>query len=78
MIILIPSPRDPCVWDEDVQEFRPDRMLNVRVEKFPVPRRVAVILIRHGQFFAWQEAQVTLVYLIQRFTFSMRDLAYGL
>ncbi|EKM50288.1 uncharacterized protein PHACADRAFT_153757 [Phanerochaete carnosa HHB-10118-sp] len=69
--------------DTDVYcgEFRPERMLDGRFEALPPDAwqpfgfgMCACI----GRSFAWQEAQVTLVYLMQRFTFSMHDPAYDL
>ncbi|EKM48097.1 uncharacterized protein PHACADRAFT_203255 [Phanerochaete carnosa HHB-10118-sp] len=68
-----PSPRDPCVWGEDVQKLRTERMLDgrgapgTRAPVVDCPSRTLCLS------FAWQEAQVTLIYLIQCFTFSMHD-----
>nr|BAL05197.1 cytochrome P450 [Phanerodontia chrysosporium] len=73
--------RDPKVWGEDAEEFRPERMLDGRFEALPPEAwqpfgfgvRACI-----GRPFAWQEAQITVVYLMQRFTFVMHDPSYDL
>ncbi|GJE90374.1 bifunctional P-450/NADPH-P450 reductase [Phanerochaete sordida] len=73
--------RDPKVYGEDADEFRPERMLDGKFEALPPDAwqpfgfgvRACI-----GRPFAWQEAQITLVYLMQRFTFVMHDPTYDL
>ncbi|GJE90389.1 bifunctional P-450/NADPH-P450 reductase [Phanerochaete sordida] len=73
--------RDTKVWGEDAEEFKPERMLDGKFEAMPPDSwqpfgygmRACI-----GRPFAWQEAQITLVYLMQRFTFVLADASYDL
>ncbi|EKM50238.1 uncharacterized protein PHACADRAFT_153718 [Phanerochaete carnosa HHB-10118-sp] len=73
--------RDPKVWGEDAEEFRPERMLDGKFEALPAEAWQPFGFGMRGCIgrpFAWQEAQITLVYLMQRFTFVMHDPSYDL
>ncbi|EKM50262.1 uncharacterized protein PHACADRAFT_213993 [Phanerochaete carnosa HHB-10118-sp] len=73
--------RDTKVWGEDAEDFKPERMLDGKFEAMPPDSwqpfgygmRACI-----GRPFAWQEAQITLVYLMQRFNFVMADPSYDL
>ncbi|KAF7794903.1 hypothetical protein EIP86_006046 [Pleurotus ostreatoroseus] len=60
------SQRDPKVWGEDSHEFRPERMLDGKFEALP------------GRPFAWQEAQIALALIVQKFDFVLHDPSYEL
>jgi len=76
--------RDPAVYGEDAEEFRPERMLDEEFERrnkefpncwkpFGNGMRACI-----GRAFAWQEALLVLVLLLQNFNFSMDDPSYQL
>ncbi|KAM5540781.1 hypothetical protein V8D89_005425 [Ganoderma adspersum] len=73
--------RDPKVWGEDADRFRPERMLDGKFEALPpnawqpfgFGMRGCI-----GRPFAWQEAQITLVTILQRFDLVMVDPSYEL
>ncbi|KAI0354817.1 fatty acid hydroxylase [Trametes cingulata] len=73
--------RDPKVWGEDAEKFRPERMLDGKFEALPpnawqpfgFGMRGCI-----GRPFAWQEAQLALVTILQRFDIVMHDPAYEL
>ncbi|KAM5535289.1 hypothetical protein V8D89_011043 [Ganoderma adspersum] len=73
--------RDPKVWGEDADHFRPERMLDGKFEALPpnawqpfgFGMRACI-----GRPFAWQEAQLTLVTVLQRFDLIMDDPSYEL
>ncbi|RMZ69227.1 hypothetical protein GMOD_00003168 [Pyrenophora seminiperda CCB06] len=76
--------RDPAAYGEDADEFRPERMLEAEFERrnkefpncwkpFGNGMRACI-----GRAFAWQEALLVLVLLLQNFNFSMDDPAYQL
>ncbi|KAH9937812.1 fatty acid hydroxylase [Epithele typhae] len=73
--------RDPKVWGDDVLEFKPERMLDGKFEALPPNAwqpfgfglRGCI-----GRPFAWQEAQLALISIFQRFDLVMRDPTYEL
>ncbi|KAI0629781.1 fatty acid hydroxylase [Trametes polyzona] len=73
--------RDPAVWGEDAEKFRPERMLDGKFEALPpnawqpfgFGMRACI-----GRPFAWQEAQLALVTVLQRFDLVMHDPTYEL
>ncbi|KAK7685349.1 hypothetical protein QCA50_011713 [Cerrena zonata] len=73
--------RDPKIWGEDAESFRPERMLDGKFEQLPpnswqpfgFGMRGCI-----GRPFAWQEAQMTLVAILQRFDLVMDDPTYTL
>ncbi|KAJ3553744.1 hypothetical protein NM688_g3453 [Phlebia brevispora] len=75
------SQRDPKVWGEDSHEFRPERMLDGKFEALPPNAwqpfgfglRACI-----GRPFAWQEAQIALAMIIQKFDFVLDDPSYEL
>ncbi|KAF2690981.1 NADPH-cytochrome P450 reductase-like protein [Lentithecium fluviatile CBS 122367] len=82
--VLTKLHRDPAVWGEDSEEFRPDRMLDEEFERrnkvspncwkpFGNGMRACI-----GRPFAWQEALLVLAILLQNFNFTMDDPSYQL
>ncbi|KZW03436.1 cytochrome P450 [Exidia glandulosa HHB12029] len=73
--------RDPEVWGDDVEEFRPERMLDGKFEALP-PK--AWMPFGNGQrsclgrSFVWQEASMAIATLFQRFDFRACDPSYEL
>ncbi|KAL1937786.1 hypothetical protein VTO73DRAFT_12805 [Trametes versicolor] len=73
--------RDTAVWGEDAEVFRPERMLDGKFEALPpnawqpfgFGTRGCI-----GRPFAWQEAQLALVTILQRFDLVMHDPTYEL
>ncbi|KAF8998906.1 cytochrome P450 oxidoreductase OrdA-like protein [Hymenopellis radicata] len=73
--------RDPKVWGDDAQEFRPERMLDGKFEALPANAwqpfgygmRGCI-----GRPFAWQEIILVLVSMIQKFDISFADPSYTL
>lgn len=76
--------RDPTVYGEDAEEFRPERMLdeefNRRNQEFPNCWKPFGNGMRAciGRPFAWQEALLVMAMLMQNFNFSMEDPSYQL
>ncbi|CAL1708234.1 unnamed protein product [Somion occarium] len=81
VINIFVAHRDPKVWGEDAESFRPERMLDGKFEQlspnawqpFGFGMRGCI-----GRPFAWQEAQITLVSIFQRFDLVMDDPSYTL
>lgn len=82
--VLVLTPmlhRDPKVWGEDVEAFRPDRFAAENAEKLPPNAwkpfgngaRACI-----GRPFAMQEAQLVLAMMLQRFDFVLDDPTYQL
>ncbi|EJD54245.1 NADPH-cytochrome P450 reductase-like protein [Auricularia subglabra TFB-10046 SS5] len=73
--------RDPEVYGDDATEFKPERMLNGNFEALPPKSwlpfgngaRACI-----GRAFAWQEAQIAVVTLFQKFNFRLADPSYTL
>ncbi|KZT51670.1 cytochrome P450 [Calocera cornea HHB12733] len=73
--------RDPAVWGEDAEEFRPERMLGGRFEQLPPNSwkpfgngaRACI-----GRPLAWQESLMMLATLFQRFDIRFDDPSYHL
>ncbi|CEL62386.1 NADPH-ferrihemoprotein reductase [Rhizoctonia solani AG-1 IB] len=73
--------RDPTVWGEDANEFKPDRMLDGKFEALPPKAwlpfgngaRACI-----GRPFAWQEALIAIATVFQKFDFKPSDEAYTL
>ncbi|KAI0365331.1 fatty acid hydroxylase [Pilatotrama ljubarskyi] len=73
--------RDPKVWGEDAEKFRPERMVGGNFDALPpnawqpfgFGMRGCI-----GRPFAWQEAQLALVTILQRFDLVLHDPAYEL
>ncbi|TBU21982.1 fatty acid hydroxylase [Dichomitus squalens] len=73
--------RDPKIWGEDSDKFLPERMLDGKFEALPpnawqpfgFGMRGCI-----GRPFAWQEAQIALVTILQRFDLIMDDPSYEL
>ncbi|KAF7346793.1 Fatty acid hydroxylase [Mycena sanguinolenta] len=73
--------RDPAVWGDDAEEFRPERMLDGKFEALPPNAwqpfgfgfRACI-----GRAFAWQEVCLVMASVIQRFDLSFADPSYTL
>ncbi|KAG9121015.1 hypothetical protein FRC07_003216 [Ceratobasidium sp. 392] len=73
--------KDPEVWGEDTDEFKPERMLDGRFEAMPskswIPfgngARACI-----GRPFAWQEALMCIATIFQKFDFTPGDPSYSL
>ncbi|KAI0694739.1 bifunctional P-450/NADPH-P450 reductase [Earliella scabrosa] len=81
LINIYVAHRDPKVWGDDAENFRPERMLDGKFESLPpnawqpfgFGMRACI-----GRPFAWQEAQLALVTVIQHFDLLMHDPSYEL
>ncbi|KAK0471086.1 fatty acid hydroxylase [Armillaria novae-zelandiae] len=75
------SHRDPSVWSDDAEEFRPERMLDGKFEAAPPNAwqpfgfglRGCI-----GRPFSWQEMSLVITSIIQRFDLSLVDPSYTL
>ncbi|KAH8426866.1 bifunctional cytochrome P450/NADPH--P450 reductase [Aspergillus melleus] len=73
--------RDPKIYGDDAEEFRPERMLDAEFEKLPKNAwkpfgngmRACI-----GRPFAWQEVLLLVSMLLQNFNFQMDDPSYDL
>ncbi|KAM3420831.1 Bifunctional cytochrome P450/NADPH--P450 reductase [Cercospora zeina] len=80
-ILLTRVGRDPAVYGEDANEFRPERMLDENFKKLPAGawkpfgngKRGCI-----GRPFAWQEALLALALVLQNFNLRMADPSYEL
>lgn len=76
--------RDPAVYGEDAEEFRPERMLDDEFERRNKEFPNCWLPFGHGMRacigrpFAWQEALLVVAILLQNFNFSMDDSSYQL
>ncbi|KAF0328285.1 Bifunctional cytochrome P450/NADPH--P450 reductase [Colletotrichum asianum] len=81
VIVLHQLHRDPTVWGDDAEEFRPERMQRDGFNKLPPNSwkpfgngaRACI-----GRAFAWQEALMAMAMLLQHFDFEMDDPNYKL
>ncbi|KAK7052834.1 hypothetical protein VNI00_004153 [Paramarasmius palmivorus] len=73
--------RDPTVWGDDAEEFKPERMLDGKFETLPPnawqPFGYGVRACI-GRPFAWQEVALILASMVQRFDLEMADPSYNL
>lgn len=81
MAVLPKVHRDPAVWGDDAELFKPERMLDEPFAKLPKNSwkpfgngmRGCI-----GRPFAWQEALLTTAMLLQNFNFRFEDPSYQL
>ncbi|MCJ1400318.1 hypothetical protein MMC11_003523 [Xylographa trunciseda] len=80
-VILPRIHRDPAVWGEDAEVFKPERMLEENFNKLPPNAwkpfgngaRACI-----GRAFAWQEAHIVVAMLLQNFNFRADDPSYNI
>jgi cytochrome P450/NADPH-cytochrome P450 reductase len=73
--------RDPTVWGEDANDFRPERMLDGGFEALPPNSWKPFgngVRSCIGRGFAWQEAVIAVALILQRFQVEMADPSYEL
>jgi cytochrome P450/NADPH-cytochrome P450 reductase len=73
--------RDPVVWGEDANDFRPERMLDGGFEALPPNSWKPFgngVRSCIGRGFAWQEAVIATALILQRFQVEMADPSYEL
>ncbi|KAK8240055.1 cytochrome P450 [Phyllosticta capitalensis] len=82
--LLFKAQRDPAVWGEDAEEWRPERMMDGEFERitkeFPNSWKPFGNGMRGciGRPFAWQEAMLVVAMLMQNFNFQLDDPQYNL
>lgn len=82
--LLMKLHRDPVVWGEDAEEFRPERMLDEEFERrnteFPNNWKPFGNGMRAciGRPFAWQESLLVIAMILQNFNLTMDDPSYQL
>ncbi|WP_419730888.1 bifunctional cytochrome P450/NADPH--P450 reductase [Lichenicola sp.] len=82
LLVLIPTlHRDRSVWGDDVEQFRPERFEPERAKHLP-PNAWKPFGNGHrsciGRVFAFQEAQLALAMILQRFDIELADPDYRL
>ncbi|KAJ3826077.1 fatty acid hydroxylase [Lentinula raphanica] len=73
--------KDPKVWGEDAQEFRPERMLDGKFDALPPQSwQPFGFGVRGciGRPFAWQEVSLVMASILQKFELSFVDPTYNL
>ena len=81
LCLITKAQRDPKVYGEDANEFKPERMLEDNFQRLPkgawkpFGNGVRACI---GRAFAWQEAQMALALLLQSFNFTLDDPSYEL
>ncbi|KAJ7640087.1 fatty acid hydroxylase [Mycena polygramma] len=81
LILIWELHRDPAIWGDDAEEFRPERMLEGQFEALPpnawqpfgFGARACI-----GRAFAWQEVCLVMTSVIQKFDLSLVDPSYTL
>ncbi|EJD04651.1 cytochrome P450 oxidoreductase OrdA-like protein [Fomitiporia mediterranea MF3/22] len=81
VVHAITSMRDPLVWGDDAESFRPERMLDGKFESLPEQAwqpfgygmRACI-----GRAFAWQEAMLVLACVFSQFDLFFEDSGYSL
>ncbi|KAJ7187242.1 fatty acid hydroxylase [Mycena filopes] len=81
VLLLFQIHRDPAVWGDDAEEFKPERMLDGKFEALPPNAwqpfgfglRGCI-----GRTFAWQEVTLVMASIIQKFDLSFVDPSYTL
>ena len=79
LCLVSKAQRDPKVYGEDANEFRPERMLEENFQRLPKAAwkpfgngvRACI-----GRAFAWQEAQMAFALVLQSFNFTLDDPSY--
>ncbi|KAJ7579319.1 fatty acid hydroxylase [Mycena floridula] len=74
--------RDPKVWGEDAEEFRPERMMDGKFEALPPnawqPFGFGSLRSCIGRPFAWQEVILVIVSIMQKFDLELANPSYQL
>ncbi|KAJ7579303.1 fatty acid hydroxylase [Mycena floridula] len=74
--------RDPKVWGDDAEEFRPERMLDGKFEALPPnawqPFGFGSLRSCIGRPFAWQEITLVMVSIMQKFDLELANPSYKL
>ncbi|KAI6781323.1 Bifunctional cytochrome P450/NADPH--P450 reductase ascE [Emericellopsis cladophorae] len=79
--LLVEMQRDPAVWGDDADEFKPERMTEEKFNALPANSWKPFgngIRGCIGRSFAWQESLLILAMLLQNFNFRLRDPDYQL